>query len=115
MATTTLDIAALRAATCSTCSGTGLIDWLPAQQRNSDQDQQPCPDGCDVPPNEVVVDKDWCSCPGYCRACRRSDADVACPVHGEPLQHGDGDVLVVHPEGTSLIREPAAADEAVSA
>jgi hypothetical protein len=29
-----------------TCLDTGLIDWAPGQQRNTDEDQQACPD-CD--------------------------------------------------------------------
>lgn len=29
---------------CSTCGGTGLIDWCPGQNRDSEEEQQPCPD-----------------------------------------------------------------------
>jgi len=29
---------------CPTCAGTGLVDWAPGQQRDSEADQQPCPD-----------------------------------------------------------------------
>jgi hypothetical protein len=58
-------------------------------------------------PNMVEVNADGCSCYGLCRMCKRSDVDVACPTHGEPLTHGDGDVLVVHHDGTmSVIAEP---------
>jgi hypothetical protein len=31
---------------CETCLDTGLIDWAPGQQQNTDEDQQACPD-CD--------------------------------------------------------------------
>ena len=60
------------------------------------------------PPNEVTVNADGCSCPGYCRSCGRSESDVACPIHGQALKAGDGNVLIVHPDDTySLIEEPA--------
>ena len=29
---------------CSTCAGTGLVDWAPGQHRDSEDEQQPCPD-----------------------------------------------------------------------
>ena len=29
---------------CSTCGGTGLVDWEPGAHRDSEDDQQPCPD-----------------------------------------------------------------------
>jgi hypothetical protein len=59
-------------------------------------------------PNMVEVNADGCSCFGLCRVCKRSDVDPACPTHGEALGHGDGDVLVVHSDGSfSVIAEPA--------
>jgi len=58
-------------------------------------------------PNMVEVNEHGCSCQGMCRTCHRSDIDAACPMHGEPLKHGDGDVLVVHHDGTfTVITEP---------
>ena len=94
---------------CDSCRDTGLVDWAPFQHRDSEDDQQPCPDGCAVPPNMVEVDENGCSCKmspyaGF----QRTPIDPACPNHGEPLQHGDGDVLVFHPDGrTTVIREPS--------
>ena len=59
-------------------------------------------------PNEVHVDESGCSCKtGPYRGFQRDPIDAACPKHGEPLRHGDGDVTVCHPDGsTSIIREP---------
>jgi hypothetical protein len=61
------------------------------------------------PPNEITVDRDGCSCrmAPPSRGYMRVPIDPACPLHGVPLRHGDGDVLVNHPDGsTSIIREP---------
>ena len=59
-------------------------------------------------PNEVHVDESGCSCKtGPYRGFQRDPIDAACPKHGEPLRHGDGDVTVCHPDGsTTIIREP---------
>ena len=59
-------------------------------------------------PNEVHVDESGCSCKtGPYRGFQRDPIDPACPKHGEPLRHGDGDVTVCHPDGsTTIIREP---------
>jgi hypothetical protein len=59
-------------------------------------------------PNEVHVDESGCSCKtGPYRGFQRDPIDAACPKHGGPLRHGDGDVRVFHPDGsTSIIREP---------
>ena len=64
------------------------------------------------PPNAVEVDEDGCSCTvGPYRGFQRCPIDPACPKHGEPLRHGDGDVRVFHPDGsTSIIREPSEAE-----
>jgi hypothetical protein len=40
---------------CSTCGGTGRVDWEPGAIRNSDDDQQPCPD-CAARPAQSVED-----------------------------------------------------------
>lgn len=29
---------------CDSCQDTGLVDWAPFQHRDSEEDQQPCPD-----------------------------------------------------------------------
>ena len=59
-------------------------------------------------PNEVHVDESGCSCKtGPYRGFQRDPIDAACPKHGGPLRHGDGDVTVCHPDGsTTIIREP---------
>lgn len=57
-------------------------------------------------PNEVEVDETGCSCFGYCRWCRRSDRDPACPRHGDPLGPDDGDVTVRYPDGTEVVLPP---------
>ena len=59
-------------------------------------------------PNEVHVDESGCSCKtGPYRGFQRDPIDAACPKHGEPLRHGDGDVTACHPDGsTTIIREP---------
>lgn len=64
------------------------------------------------PPNAVEVDESGCSCKiGPYRGFQRCPIDPACPKHGEPLRHGDGDVRVFHPDGsTSIIREPSEAE-----
>ncbi len=64
------------------------------------------------PPNAVEVDESGCSCKtGPYRGFQRDPIDPACPKHGEPLRHGDGDVRVFHPDGsTSIIREPSEAE-----
>ncbi|HQW88335.1 MAG TPA: hypothetical protein PK478_00705 [Nitrospira sp.] len=58
--------------------------------------------------NEVHVDESGCSCKtGPYRGFQRDPIDAACPKHGGPLRHGDGDVTVCHPDGsTTIIREP---------
>ena len=63
-------------------------------------------------PNEVHVDESGCSCKtGPYRGFQRDPIDAACPKHGGPLRHGDGDVMVFHPDGsTSIIREPSEAE-----
>jgi len=63
-------------------------------------------------PNEVHVDESGCSCKtGPYRGFQRDPIDAACPKHGGPLRHGDGDVRVFHPDGsTSIIREPSEAE-----
>ena len=69
------------------------------------------------PPNAVEVDESGCSCKiGPYRGFQRCPIDPACPKHGEPLRHGDGDVRVFHPDGsTSIIREPSEAEHLVGA
>lgn len=73
----------------------------PAQIRATDE-----PD--ERTPNEVHVDESGCSCKtGPYRGFQRDPIDAACPKHGGPLRHGDGDVTVCHPDGsTTIIREP---------
>ena len=63
-------------------------------------------------PNEVHVDESGCSCKtGPYRGFQRDPIDAACPKHGGPLRHGDGDVTVCHPDGsTTIIREPSEAE-----
>jgi hypothetical protein len=95
-----LDLDAIEAR-CSTCKDSGHLDWL---------NDLRCPEGCAVPPNEVRVDATGCSCkmPPY-TGFQRTPIDPACPLHGEPLTNGDGDVLVIHPDGsTHTIHEPPA-------
>ena len=61
-------------------------------------------------PNIVWVDENGCSCTtGPYQGFQRNPIDPACPKHGEPLTHGDGDCEVVRPDGSSyVIKEPAA-------
>lgn len=97
----------------------------PAQIRATDEPDEratPAPVGAAValdldaaepePPNAVEVDESGCSCKiGPYRGFQRCPIDPACPKHGEPLRHGDGDVRVFHPDGsTSIIREPSEAE-----
>ena len=109
------------------CGGCGT-KWVDAEtaraceRRHGDDITTPAPVGAAValdldaaepePPNAVEVDESGCSCKiGPYRGFQRCPIDPACPKHGEPLRHGDGDVRVFHPDGsTSIIREPSEAE-----
>lgn len=54
----------LSAPRCDTCGDTRRVDWAPFQQRDSEDDQQSCPDCSHLPPAKPAAATDPASVPG---------------------------------------------------